>query len=354
MKIALTADLHLTSREKHPERFHALENILDQLVEQEIEMLIIAGDLFDATCTTPGELEEVFRKPEYSRVHVLIIPGNHDPVLALGAFSLRNIHYLTRPQQMSFENSVQFVLIPYANGTSVAEILATNQFTIEPHAWVLVSHGDWLGGTSQGNSYEGGTYMPVSGRDLQLYRPRKVFLGHIHVPLDTSVVHYTGSPCAIDPTETGYRSFLIFDTSTWQVSRHIVETDQLFIQERITILPVDDEEKYVRDLLSVRRNAWTIDPVHYSKVRVRVGAQGYSQNRQALVDVIRDVFKDFQFADRDQPDISQVKVSGDATQGRITEGVKRKLEAMNLGHNPAEADRDEILLAAMNYIYGGR
>ena len=31
MKIAITADIHLTSREKNPERFHGLENILDKL-----------------------------------------------------------------------------------------------------------------------------------------------------------------------------------------------------------------------------------------------------------------------------------------------------------------------------------
>ena len=50
MKIALTADLHLTSKDKYPERYNALENILDQVVANKIEILIIqiTSDLFIA------------------------------------------------------------------------------------------------------------------------------------------------------------------------------------------------------------------------------------------------------------------------------------------------------------------
>ena len=54
MKIAVTADLHLTSRVRNPERYHALANILEQLADRKIDNLVIAGDLFDASCNDPG------------------------------------------------------------------------------------------------------------------------------------------------------------------------------------------------------------------------------------------------------------------------------------------------------------
>ena len=47
MKIAVTADVHLTTREDNPERFNALEDILGSLEGLGIEHLIIAGDLFN-------------------------------------------------------------------------------------------------------------------------------------------------------------------------------------------------------------------------------------------------------------------------------------------------------------------
>ena len=47
MKIAVTADLHLKSREECPERWNALENIINQMLAEDIKILIIAGDLFN-------------------------------------------------------------------------------------------------------------------------------------------------------------------------------------------------------------------------------------------------------------------------------------------------------------------
>jgi DNA repair protein SbcD/Mre11 len=354
MNIAITADLHLTSREKHPERFRALENIFDQLVEQEISTLIIAGDLFDATCTTPGEFEDAVKKKKYSKILLYVIPGNHDPIFSEGTFSLPNIRYIVKPELVEMPDGIPFVFIPFKHGSSVGEFLAAGQFPVKSDSWVLVGHGDWLTGTIQKNEYEIGTYMPLSGRDLLLYKPKKVFLGHIHAPIDSPIVHYTGSPCGIDPTETGYRSFIIFDPSTWNVSRSVVDTDLLFFNEQITILPLDEEEAYVRTLLSARVESWKIPPTHRTKVRVRVKARGYSRDRLNLTKAIRDQLREFQFTDSDQPDISQVKVSNDMTQGRITELVKQKIDALDLDPKPGEPDRDDILLAAMNTIYGGK
>lgn len=46
MKIAFSADLHLTSQTTHPERTHALEAILECMLAEGIRTLINAGDLF--------------------------------------------------------------------------------------------------------------------------------------------------------------------------------------------------------------------------------------------------------------------------------------------------------------------
>ena len=354
MKIAITADIHLTSRERHPERFHALENILDQLVDQEIKTLIIAGDLFDASCTTPGLFEDVVKKKKYANIEIYIIPGNHDPVLSQGTFSHPNIKYITTPQLITFNKTIPFVFIPYTNASSIGETLSGNQFKLEMGKWVLISHGDWLAGMGNKNQYEKGTYMPLSGREIQLYKPKKVFLGHIHAKTDSSVVHYPGSPCAIDPTETGYRSFLILDSNTLQVSRNGVEADYLFFNEQFTVLPLDEEATYVKTLLSERIKAWNIPSADQSKVRVRIKARGFSRDRHELDKVIRGLIKDYQFADNDQPDISQVKISNDQTQGMIAELVKEKIDLIKWDSKTDEPDKDDLLLVAMNMIYGGK
>lgn len=354
MKIAITADVHLTNREKHPERFHAFENILDQLVEKDIHILIVAGDLFDVTCDTPGDLEQVIKKDKYSKIETIIIPGNHDPVISPGTFSLPNIKYLTKPSQIELDDAVSFLFVPYIIGKSMGEILAENTAGFEPEAWILIGHGDWLSGTSLKNNYEDGMYMPLSRRDLLLYKPLKVFLGHIHAKMDSANVHYPGSPCALDPTEIGYRSFLVFDTKNRRVTREKIETDFLFFDEQITVLPLDDEESYIRNLLTLKVRDWNIPQDHVKKVRIRMRVRGYSKDRQRLAWVIRDFLKDYQFADMDQPDLSQVKASADMTQQTIAKLVKQKIDELDFNPKPGESDRDDILLAALNYIYGGK
>jgi DNA repair exonuclease SbcCD nuclease subunit len=47
MKIGITADLHLKSKDETPERYNALENIIADLRSKNINRLIVAGDLFD-------------------------------------------------------------------------------------------------------------------------------------------------------------------------------------------------------------------------------------------------------------------------------------------------------------------
>jgi len=64
MKIAITADLHLTSRQQRPDRFAALKNIFVQLHTLQIDTLIIAGDLHDATYDNFSEFEALCRLPE--------------------------------------------------------------------------------------------------------------------------------------------------------------------------------------------------------------------------------------------------------------------------------------------------
>ena len=61
MRIAITADCHLTTRVKHPERYQALSDIFKQCKEKKVQLLIIAGDLFDSTMANYAEFEELYK-----------------------------------------------------------------------------------------------------------------------------------------------------------------------------------------------------------------------------------------------------------------------------------------------------
>ena len=72
MKIAITADVHLRTEGEHPERYAALENILEQTRDIDIKHLIIAGDLFDTEFQNYSEFETLCTK--YDDLDLFIIP----------------------------------------------------------------------------------------------------------------------------------------------------------------------------------------------------------------------------------------------------------------------------------------
>lgn len=354
MKIAITADVHLTNREKHPERFHALEYILDQCVEQGLEALIIAGDLFDASSKSPGEFEQLAGKAKYTGLPIYIIPGNHDPLASAGAFTAANIQYISRPEMKLLSDRSRFLFIPYQRGASISGILSGLDELLRQSAWHLVCHGDWLSGAPVKNDYEDGLYMPLSGRDLQLYQPRQAFLGHIHLPIDAAVVHYPGSPCGLDPTETGFRSFLVYDTESGKCSRQRITTDVLHFMISLTVIPVDDEAAFLRQKLEEQVSGFGLSGQEKSKSRLRISLNGYSTDRQKLVQVTRDCLRDFPLLDPAQIDVSRVSISSGVMQAHIAENVQKAASQLVMGNGPDEPARDDLILSALNSIYGDK
>lgn len=354
MRIAITADVHLTSRDKHPQRFRALENILDQLVDENINTLIVAGDLFDATCKTPGEVEEIIRSEKYANIMIYIIPGNHDPVISKGTFVLPNIKYIIEPEKIDLDGTHSFIFIPYNPDKSEGEVISELAFDLPPSDWCLIGHGDYLSGTQTTNIYERGLYMPLSRRDLELFKPRKVFLGHIHTASESAAVCYPGSSCGIDPTETGRRTFIVCDTNNWNTEKKHIATDVIYYNETLTIIPTSDEEGYIRDQIAEIISSWALEEVEKAKVILRVTVLGYSKDREALVKAVNTGFREFRYYDNQQPDVSRVKISTDTTRAQIAERVQEQIKILPRKNNPDEPSNEELIIAALQTIYGGK
>ena len=92
MKILHTSDWHVGKRLMGRERLAEQAEVLDEIIQiserEEVDLVLIAGDVFD-TYTPSAEAEELF----YSKVKalagkdrtVLMISGNHDDGVRLSA-----------------------------------------------------------------------------------------------------------------------------------------------------------------------------------------------------------------------------------------------------------------------------
>lgn len=353
VKIALSADFHLTSLDLHPERFHALENILCQMKEQQIDTLIIAGDLFDASLRNYTEFESLCKRKEHRDLTLHIIPGNHDLDISGSSVVADNVRIFTQPEIVELNaEDPPLLVVPYQKGTTMGEVLEHFSTDLRERRWFLIGHGDWSEGLRDANPYEPGVYMPLTSRDVDRYDPLKVFLGHIHVPYDRGRVHYMGSPCGLNITETGERRFLIYDTGHDEIASLRVDTDVIYFDETLVMLPTENEIAFVHDLARRLISSWNITDQDRKKVRARVKVKGFCMDKRLLERELKKAFSDFNFYEDDGPDISGVSISDDVERRYIAEKVKASIDHLQWPGGADEPDKQQILLAALGVIYG--
>jgi exonuclease SbcD len=354
MKIAITADLHLTSRDDHPERYNALRNILDQILEEKVGCLIITGDLFDTSLKNYSDFEELCTQEVYKRLQIYIIPGNHDADLDDSSIVAENVHVLSQPTILELDpEGPCFFMVPYAEGKTMGEFLEAEVVSLHTRPWILIGHGDWSQGLREQNPYEPGVYMPLTTKDIHRYQPKRVFLGHIHAPMDQDRVHYVGSPCGLDISECGKRRYLIYDTESDDVEVNFVDTDVLFFDESFVMLPVEDEKAYIKNAIKQRIQSWDLTKAEKRKVRVRVRVRGFCTDRKKLVSWIKTSFRYYTSYKNEPPDVSEVSIGGGEDLHHIAKQVQDRIEQLIWREGNDEPTAEDILLAALNVIYRG-
>jgi len=349
MKIAITADVHLSSYEETPERYHAVKDILQQAVSASLDAVLICGDLFHQDFNNYKDFENLAK--DFQKMEIWILPGNHDARVSSRSLTGKNLRIFEKAEIV--EGDIPFLMVPYQAGITMGDVIAGHVKSLSPKNWVLCGHGDWMEGVRIPNPMESGIYMPLTRTDLERYMPYQVFLGHIHAKMDGSV-HYAGSPCGIDITETGERRFLVFDTSTGNVESKPVNTDRVFQNANLLILPVEDEAAYVRKLISDEKLKWKIqNEKDIARTTIRVKIRGYTRDKTALNDLVTQEFEGFSFYKEEEPDLSGVSVVWDQSRIKIAELVKEKIKSLELNSSPDEPDRDLVLMKSLSLVFEG-
>ena len=352
MKIAITADIHLKSDGKYPERLNALKNILDQLLEENIENLIVAGDLFDLESQNYSIFDNLCKEKKYGNIQFFIIRGNHDRNISSKYFTSPNIKVFNEPGFVTFGNlEPGFLFIPYSAKQSMGHFLAKHRHLPEDN-WVLVGHGDYLSGIKNINEYEPGVYMPLSRLDIEYYKPAKVFLGHIHKNMQAGKVYYPGSCCSIDINETGKRSFLIVDLNDLKVYEKTIETDYIFFNETMVCMPALNEFESLKAKVARLIKEWGLSSTEILKTRIRLKVKGYTTDIKKLDLTLKDAFSGFTFHDSAGPDLSGVFLFNDPERISIVERVKKSIDILDETMECDQEKKDIVLEQALDIILG--
>ncbi|MBP8959110.1 MAG: metallophosphoesterase [Bacteroidales bacterium] len=348
MKIAFTADLHLKTSGETPERYDALEFILNELTNRKINQLIIAGDTFNREAYSYNDFNSLCTK--FNHIQITLIPGNHDTEIDKRFFPADNIEVINKSGTKVFDNT-SFLFIPYdAAGTMdeyIAEFFHDNEI---PEKWILIAHGDYYSSGRTANLYEPGVYMPLSVTAITKFNPMRVIPGHIHKPMESGRVIYPGSPCGLEINETGKRRFLIYDTGNNSFESIFINTGTIFMKETLMTFPVENETEIIKNSIDRMISNWNLTPDEQKRVRLRLFINGFSNDLTKLKDSITRHIgqKGISFYDVDGPDLSDVKVVQTMEEERIIllEKVREKIKKL-----PGNASEEKLLEKIMEFIF---
>lgn len=254
MKIIHIADLHLGKKiggySLLDDQQYFLDNTINYAKENNINHLIIAGDIYDVSSPSGDAINmfsEFLNKLKENNIKAFIVSGNHDSkdrvgygnklISNAGIYINTNIKDALNP---IFVDEINYYLIPF---TTAAEINAkfeqnfktyeeamqyiVNSMNIDKtkiniavaHQLVLSAKGEYEIGGSEDPII--GTIQNISGSIFKDFN--YVALGHIHKPQNISkTIRYSGSPLAYHVDESKYdKTYTIID----------IESDKLTITE---------------------------------------------------------------------------------------------------------------------------
>jgi DNA repair exonuclease SbcCD nuclease subunit len=251
MKILHTADLHL--RSENDERWAALTAVVDIGKKQKVDVLVIAGDLFDSALAA-GRLYDRLR-PVFSDTGfpILILPGNHDhDSYPTGIFLGDGVSVLSSLRDPIEIGGVRFWGLPFVprEQHGVLALLHSIRELVTPEKPnILLYHGELTDKIFERSDLgdEGAErYMPARLSHFADFNFAYVLSGHFHTSFDIfrfgdgGYFVYPGSPVSITKRETGQRAVNLFEVGKTP-ARLALDTAH-YVWEEIACNPFSDED----------------------------------------------------------------------------------------------------------------
>lgn len=301
IKFIHTGDLHLGLKfknvsfhrdkaiERRRELWSTFERIIKYSIDEKMDFLFIAGDLFEEAYFTIGDITRVrdsFRNAE--DVKIIIAAGNHD---YKGRKSLYNRIEWTDNVTIFNENGIQRKDFPELN-TSIYgyswDSMEINQHELfrglndsidEDRNNILVLHGD-LGDKSN--------YLPLNIKELKELKMDYIALGHIHKPeIIEKNIAYCGCPEPLDFGEIGERGIIKGKIKDKKLEIKLMPfSKRTFHEVEISL----NEEMGYPDILKEIQN---IKIGNKKMDFYRLILQGFIQKDISIKDIEKDLYSEF-------------------------------------------------------------
>lgn len=245
-KIIHTSDLHLS--EEKPETIDALDKILQLAKENEVDLVTIAGDIFDTVEDAEALRPTLRSKLSNLDFEIIAIPGNHDIESYSGNLNFGSSLTLAteKPYQVFKRKDTTIVAVPYVDRPNEELLRQLREEAEKVDSCVLLLHCTLdIGCKASDFGEEHSQYFPISMGVIESLGFDHVLAGHFHrTPQlrkikDKGYFVYPGSPVSLSKNETGKRSVVLFDE--WESPISVSLESFYFDAEEFFVTPEEED-----------------------------------------------------------------------------------------------------------------
>jgi len=265
VKFVHLADLHLDAKfdslsqinglpqKRRLEQRKALKKVIDYIKENNIEILLISGDLYEHKYIRKSSIEyidKMFR--EIPDTQIFIAPGNHDPYIKNSFYTTynwsSNVHI--------FGENIEKIDLKeahiygfgftdfYCRESKIEEIKVEEPKDIN----ILITHGSLDGGTDEQREYN-----PLRQTKLRQLDFEYIALGHIHKPYyneqKDQKIFYPGSTISLGFDELGKHGILVGEIEKNKIKVEFKPIDTREYQEKeIDITELNSNEEIIEKI----------------------------------------------------------------------------------------------------------
>lgn len=321
------------AKERRQAIWDTFKRVIDYTIENKIDFLLIAGDLYEEEYFTLGDINRVKELFEYAEgVNILISTGNHDYIHKNSLYKQvrwpENVHIFTSDgiNKKEYKN-LDTVVYGYSwDKVEIKDdqILDKDLEKSDCKNKIMLIHADVLSKSS---------YLPTTLEKLSSKNMTYIGLGHIHKgQIFNGNIAYPG---VLEPTsfkEEGEKGFIL-----GKIDKDLTLNFKAFSKKMFKIVDIDiNENMGYLDIINEFSLLKEKERTFY-----RVKLNGYIQNnidKEALITDISNKFHYIEIEDKTIPDYDIEALENDYKDGLLGEFIK------NMKNNDLE---DEIVKDAL-------
>ncbi len=311
MRILHTADIHL--RNEGDSRWNALETIIQVARDENVDLLIISGDLFDSGVDAESLRPKIRKVFSGSQFHTIILPGNHDiDSYRKGLYFGDNVTILSDYTPVEKYKGIRIIGVPFERLSSIELLGRLRSFKDifdKRKKNILLYHGELLDlffSREDFGDVGKERYMPLKLSYLEQLNIDYVLAGHFHANFLVNRLEnggyfvYPGSPISITKKETGVRKVNIFNVGK-PPEEYPLDTPH-YEKVIITLDPTLDEhplETVKRKMSNIQHQAvvlLTIDGAINGE-KLNLTEEGFKARLKEIMSDVNIVDENFNFRD---------------------------------------------------------